>query len=178
MLIEGNHENHLEFYLRECRYKDDRWNHLLALKLAIHMLEGRNPIAEYVFNLFPDLKQSITFLTRKDSIKVKGIELAQHGDMSASGLRAGIAAIEKGYVKATIGHFHSPKIYRGLYVAGTLSKFDLPYISGSMSNWLHTNVSIYETGQRQLLHIQIYLKILLEAILIHVKPLPIILAHL
>lgn len=153
MLIEGNHENHLEFYLRECRYRDDRWNHLLALKLAIDMLEGRNPIAEYVFNLFPDLKKSITFLTRKDSIKIKGIELAQHGDMSASGLRGGIAAIEKGYVRATIGHFHSPKIYRGLYVAGTLSRFDLPYVSGLMSDWLHTNVSIYATGQRQLLHI-------------------------
>ena len=51
-IVNGNHEDHLEFYLRECRYKDDRLNHLLALKLAIHMIENRNPIQEYVFRFF------------------------------------------------------------------------------------------------------------------------------
>lgn len=152
MLVEGNHENHLEFYLRECRYKDDRWNHLLALKLAIHMIEGRNPIQEYVFGMFPELKKNIKFLSRKDSFKVKGIELAQHGDQTANGLKGGISAIERTFTNGVIGHGHSPKIYRKLYMAGTLSRFDLPYVSSPASAWLNSNVSIYPNGQRQLLH--------------------------
>jgi len=150
-IIRSNHDEHLDKYLNDGRYVDDRWNHRLALDLAIDLLEGRNPIECWVVKNYPELKGNITWLKRTDSYKVKHIELAAHGDKGSNGSFGTALNLENSYGACVVGHQHTPQILRGVYVVGTLTKLQLPYTEGSPSSWLHANCSIYESGQRQML---------------------------
>lgn len=152
-IIRSNHDEHLDRYLREARYSNDRMNHRLALQLATDLLDQKNPIEEWVKKNYPNLVKNINWLTRNSSIKICGIEIAKHGDKGSNGSKATPITLEKAHGSCVVGHRHTPGIFRNVWIVGTLSKKDLPYTEGSPSSWLHTNCSIYEEGQRQLLNI-------------------------
>lgn len=149
--VKGNHDEHLEKYLNECRYAFDPQNHAISLELAMSfVVKHMDPIENWLKEKYPEVHKRITFLKRDDSFILGGIECAQHGDLGQNGSRGSTAGLEKSYGKSVTGHSHTPTIMRDVWVVGTMSKLDMGYNRGP-STWLHTNCAIYENGQRQLL---------------------------
>jgi hypothetical protein len=109
----------------------------------------------------PDIYKYVTWYNRTTSHQLPfktldgrkfSIELAKHGDKCYDGMRGTINTVEKSFGYATVGHSHAPKILRGLWYAGTISRKDLPYKGGeSTTKWFDCNISHYENGQRQML---------------------------
>jgi hypothetical protein len=149
-IIRSNHDEHLDRYLNEGRYVNDRFNHRIALDLAIHNLDGHNPIEKWLQINYPKILKNVTFLNRESIYKIGDIQCASHGDIAYNGIRASALSLEKAYTKCTVGHSHTPQILRNVYVVGTMSKLKLSYTKG-VSSWTHTNCTIYENGDRQLL---------------------------
>ena len=149
-IIRSNHDEHLDRYLNEGRYVNDRFNHRLALDLAIYNLDGYNPIEKWLQIKYPNILKNITFHNRETIYKIGDIQCTSHGDVAYNGIKATALSLEKAYTKCTVGHAHTAKILRNVYVVGTLSKFKLPYTKG-ITSWTHTNCTIYDNGDRQLL---------------------------
>lgn len=153
-MVASNHPEHLDRYIDEARYYDDYTNHVIGLELALAKAQGKD-IYEYSMNKYNELPK-VKFLTRKDSVKIAGVELADHGDHSANGSRGNTR--EKGIVysgKSITGHTHSPEIgVFGNFVTGTLTHLSLPYTKDSgSSSWMHSNVLLYTDGNCTHLHI-------------------------
>lgn len=150
-VIRSNHDEHLDRYLTERRFINDRLNYKISLQLSIYLIENKNPIEEWIKINYPKINKNINWLKRESSYKIKHIELACHGDKGSDGKWGSALNLEKSYGSCVVGHTHSPQILRSVYIVGTNSKLNLPYTKGSPSSWLHANCIIYHTGQRQLL---------------------------
>lgn len=150
-VIRSNHDEHLDKYLTERRFIDDRLNYKISLELSIYLIENKNPIECWINKNYPNLKKNINWLKRESSYKIKHIELACHGDKGSDGKWGSAINLEKSYGSCVVGHAHTPQILRGVYIVGTNSILKLPYTKGSPSSWLHANCTIYDSGQRQLL---------------------------
>jgi hypothetical protein len=153
-MVASNHPEHLERYIDEARYYDDYTNHIIGLELALAKAKGHN-IYQYAMAKYNSMEK-VVFLTRKDSFKVAGVELGDHGDFGANGSKG--TSREKGIVysgKCVTGHTHSPEIgIFGNFVTGTLTDLSLPYTKDSgSSSWLHSNVLLYPDGNCTHLHI-------------------------
>jgi hypothetical protein len=153
-MVASNHPEHLDRYIDEARYFDDYPNHIIGLELALAKAKGHN-IYEFAMNKYNRLENTI-FLNRKDSVKMAGIELADHGDFGANGAKG--STKEKGVVysgKCITGHTHAPEIgIYGNFVNGTLTHLTLPYTKDSgSSSWLWTNTLLYPNGKMTHLHI-------------------------
>lgn len=154
VMVASNHPEHLDRYLDEARYYDDYPNHVIGLELAWAKARGENAF-EYAMKKYNELKRTV-FLERKDSFKLAGIELGDHGDFGANGSRG--STKEKGIVysgNCITGHTHSPEIgVYGNFVNGTLTELSLPYTKDSgSSSWLWTNTLLYKNGKRTHIHI-------------------------
>lgn len=153
-MVASNHPEHLDRYIDEARYYDDYPNHIIGLELALAKAKGKD-IYDYAMNKYNKLKKVI-FLTRKDSLKIAGVELGDHGDNGSNGSKG--TPREKGVVysgKSVTGHTHSPEVgIFGNYVTGTLTHLSLPYTKDSgSSSWMHSNVLLYADGNCTHLHI-------------------------
>lgn len=152
VVVKSNHDEFLDRYLREGRYVEDPQNHLLGLKLAAGMVEGRDPLKYAVEWLGLENFKKIVWLNRDEDFKVAGIELGAHGDKGANGARGNLKAMENAYGNSVSGHSHTPEILRGAWQVGTLSLLKLDYNSGP-SSWMHTSCIVYPNGQRQLINV-------------------------
>jgi hypothetical protein len=153
-MVASNHTEHVDRYVDEARYHDDYPNHIVGLELALAKARGSN-VYEYAMNKYNTLNNTI-FLTRKESFKLAGVEMADHGDFGANGSKG--TPREKGIVysgKCITGHTHSPEIgVFGNYVNGTLTHLSLPYTKDSgSSSWLWTNTILYSNGTMSHFHI-------------------------
>lgn len=150
-IIRSNHDEHLDKYLKERKFINDRFNYELSLELSLYVLQNKNPIEEWIKINYPKIYKNLIWLKRESSYKIKNIELACHGDKGSDGKWGSALNLEKSYGSCVVGHAHSPQILRSVYIVGTNSKFNLPYTKGAALSWLHANCIIYDNGQRQLL---------------------------
>lgn len=153
IIVESNHHEFLsKHYLQEAKYAQDPHNHLLGAKLAVAMLEGHNPL-QYAIEKLIGIKHpgKVRWLKRDQDFKIAGIECGAHGDKGANGSKGSPATLEKAYGQCMVGHSHSPRIVRGFWQVGTLSKLKLHYNEGP-SSWLNTSGVIYPNGGRTLIN--------------------------
>lgn len=153
VIIKSNHDEFLENYLKECKYKYDPYNHRFSLLLAYHMLDGKDPIKTGVES-FNKLKRShkIKWLKRDDDYMIARIQLGAHGDKGPNGSKGNIKSMENSYGNCVTAHRHSPEILRGAWVVGTSTYLKLDYNQGP-SSWLNTGCLIYPNGSRQLINV-------------------------
>ena len=152
--VASNHPEHLNRYLDEGRYREDYINHILALELVYNRALGFDPY-EYSMKKFANGLPNTRFLSRTSSIKIAGIELANHGDEGPSGARASSKSLGITYSGLCVGaHTHSPEIgVYGNYTNGTSTYLSLPYTKDSgSSSWLNTHTLVYKNGKRTHLH--------------------------
>jgi hypothetical protein len=152
VIVESNHDEHLDRYLTEARYVEDPQNHALGLKLAGAMVEGRDPVRAGVEMFGLKYPEKIRWLSRDEDFKIARIELGAHGDKGANGSRGSLRAMEQAYGQSVSGHAHTAEILRGAFQTGTLSLLKMDYNVGP-SSWTQTNCTVNKNGSRQLLNI-------------------------
>jgi hypothetical protein len=152
-IVKSNHDEALERYIDEARWKDDPENLYDACLLVRKRMEGVDPL-KYLINDMVGLKypESINWLDRDEDYVVYGIENGAHGDKGGNGSKGSLRSMEKSYYKATVGHSHTAGIFREVYQVGTSTVMKLSYNSGP-SSWTNTMCIQYPNGQRQLINI-------------------------
>jgi hypothetical protein len=149
-VVKSNHDEHLERYLDEGRFIGDKGNDLVAARLYVNALEGRNPLVAGLA-LYGGVPSNVHFLSRDDSVKLSGYQLANHGDLGANGARPSMASTELANGASITAHTHSPAKLRNTYVVGTSTRLRLSYNRG-YSSWAQTNAIVYTDGGVQLIN--------------------------
>lgn len=153
VMVKSNHDEFLsKHYLQKGKYVDDPHNHHLSLKLALSMLEGKDPLQVGVEMMGLLDKSKVVWLKRDEDFKIAGIQLGAHGDQGPNGSKGSLRTMEKSFGMSVTGHSHTPGILRGAWAVGTSSYLKLSYNEGP-SSWLHTLCLVYENGSRQLINI-------------------------
>ena len=165
LVINGNHEQHLDKWLNIADPKQDMINakiyhKLMWLKLDDMEVGGGSSAFElyhrhvYSQASFHKLESVLSNRVKKceEGTIICGINVSQHGDKGSNGARGGIQGFSKLGEKVIVGHSHSPAILGGAYMVGTSSIMNLDYTSGA-SSWLHCHAIIYPNGKRQLITI-------------------------
>ena len=153
----GNHDEHLERWLREANFKTDLLNapfylEAMAAKLrAIRELDDEFDMLEWAMSRIGDL--DVHFLPRNESFVIAGVDMGQHGDLGPNGSRGTVRNISRTGRKANIEHSHSAQIVDGAFQAGTSTRLDMSYVRGP-SSWSHCHVITDETGKRQMIEIK------------------------
>jgi hypothetical protein len=159
VMVDSNHDNALERWLRESDYRLDPQNAVFFLECQLllyrslerqdrnfHLVEavlknlGVSPAVRF-------LRTDESFLICKDS---GGIECGMHGHRGPNGSKGAPNALSRIGKKANTGHTHAAQIIHGLYVAGTCSKLQLDYNKGP-SSWSHSHIITYRNGKRAII---------------------------
>lgn len=152
LIVRSNHDDFLDRWLKNEDWKKQPTskNSLLYMKYSAMLLEqyARNEvkgvIPEVINNRFPHF----TTMGRSDSYKVKGWELAQHGDVGSNGSRGSLNQFRKLNTKIIVGHYHSPGRKDNVLAVGTTTKLRVGYNQGP-SSWLQSHVLIQPDGKTQ-----------------------------
>ena len=159
VLVASNHNEHLNRWLAETDIKLEPWNALAyhyLMFLTLSHIEATDEIPDvfrlYTEDTFVDNECMVKFLNRSESFKIKGIEIALHGDKGSNGARGTRSQFAMLPAKTIIGHGHSPGITQNCYQTGTSSLLKLEYNQG-LSGWVQSHVLIYKNGTRQIINI-------------------------
>ena len=150
VLVASNHNEFLNRYLEEVRFRDEPHNAALGARLFAAMVEEKNPL-QVGLEMCGGVPKNVKFLERDQDHKVRGWQLGAHGDQGANGARGGIRGIENAYGKSVTGHTHTPEILRDTYIVGTSTDLRLDYTSGP-SSWMNTHAMLWDNGRVQLIH--------------------------
>lgn len=159
VVVASNHHDFLYRWLRDMDPKHDPRNAIVYHELMLaclrqaevteHGVEQFDPFAEWARER---IKVPTEFLSRWDSLLIKAIEVALHGDAGSGGFRGSAAGFSKIGAKSVIAHAHSPRIVRGCYQVGCSQVLPEEYQRGPTSA-LHTHCVIWPNGKRQLLNV-------------------------
>lgn len=159
-VVKSNHDEHLEKYLDEFRFKDDYINIQMSLVLAGRYIMNKKglsniPVLEYALKSYSKLA-NVNFYTRDDKLSLAGYEVLNHGDFGANGARGNSKSSGVAFSgKVITGHTHSPEITAfGNSVNGTMTNLSVSYTNDSgTSGWLNTHTIIYKNGTISHYHI-------------------------
>jgi len=145
VVVQSNHMEFLDRYLDEGRFIKDPGNARMAFKLASLYVDGLNPVEEGM-KMSGEIPDNVTFLDRWSDYKVKGFQLANHGDNGPGYRGFSILAKEAVYGKSITGHCHTSEKLRQTYTNGSILPFDMFYLKGSPISWTQSHNFIYDTG--------------------------------
>lgn len=158
VVVDANHDRHLERWLNESEYRKDHKNarFILEAELAYRVAMDSNPHQEY--NFFKaaldreGFQSTDLFLGIDDSWVIcddgsGGIECSLHGDIGPNGSRGTPIGLSKMGRRANTGHTHSTAIVDGLYVAGCMSLLTQDWNKGP-SAWTHSHIVTHPNGKR------------------------------
>lgn len=156
VVVDSNHDNAMERWLREGDYRTDPENAVFFLEAqlarykAIEARDKRFHLVEWAMRKLGEVET--TFLRQDESFIIcpdanGGIECGMHGHLGPNGRRGSAIAFARMGRKAVVGHTHSAGIVDGIYTAGTSSNLDLGYNVGP-SSWSHSHVITYPNGKR------------------------------
>lgn len=154
IVVESNHNEALERWLKEQDYRKDPVNALFFLEMQ---LENYKSIAKgdnlETFKKACEISHGgfdsdVLFLKRDESYTVVGIECGEHGDKGNNGSRGSINAYLKRGIKMNVGHSHSAAIKDGVFYAGAcIRPQDTDYAAGG-SSWSISHIITYKNGKR------------------------------
>jgi hypothetical protein len=152
LMVRSNHDEFLHRYLQKGDFEDQ--NRLIATKLQVQMMEGRDPL-QAAMEMLGLSDERLVWIDRDQDFKISRarIEVGAHGDLGANGRRnPGSAGMLKAYGDCAYGHCHYGEINHGAWSVGTTSFLKLDYNRGP-SSWTQTHQIIYSNGSRQLIHV-------------------------
>lgn len=155
VIVQSNHNEHLQKWLNMCDPKTEPWNAKVYHKLMYQSLEAiEDGIVPDAFQLYaePRLNPNVIFIDRNKGLDIHKISIGIHGDVGANGSRGSRKQFSLLPKKCIVGHSHSPGIEKGCYQVGTSSKLRLEYNKGA-SSWHHAHCIIHPNGKRQLIFI-------------------------
>lgn len=144
-VVSSNHDAFITKWLNNGDFIKDTENARIGAEFFLKCLDGINPIESYL-NL-----SRLRFLSSRQSKVVNGWECAFHGHAGSGGARGNLSNFAKTFSKVIIAHRHAPGINKGAIQVGTLSKLDLPYLTGGTTAWIPASAFIYADGSAQLI---------------------------
>lgn len=162
VIVDSNHNQHLDTWLNSIDIRREPWNAKLFHKLMYLKLESID--ADDTCGAFElwcndkfktadsNIGDKIIFIENTESFKMFDIELGLHGDRGLNGSRGSSAQFSRLGEKTIVGHSHSPAIYNGCYTVGHSSVSKLEYNKGP-SSWHQAHCIIQPNGKRQLIFI-------------------------
>ena len=157
VVVNSNHDRHIDRYIKEARFAKDTRNLECALELASAMIKNPNLasslqyLAENKSSVKLNKPHRIKWLKLDESYKRYGVELGVHGDLGVNGSRGSMLSYEKALYNAVVAHSHSAAVLKKIFRVGTLSNKDMGYNHG-LSSWTHTCCLVYEDGTKQLIN--------------------------
>ena len=166
IVVDSNHDNGIEHWLRTSDYRDDPVNAEYFLELqsakyaAIKREAGASIPPSQRHHVVEDAlrrvgcPESVRFLRPDDPFLIcRGrISCENHGHTGPNGGRGSPEQFAQMAHRMNVGHFHYPAIIDGLFVAGTSSLLDLEYTRGP-SSWSHSHIVTYRNGKRAIVTI-------------------------
>lgn len=152
-VIASNHDHALTRWLRDSDHKADPRNaefYLECKRIAYaNLRDGRTVdlMPEVLRAFAQDQLDGVEFVSDGQSLMLAGVEHAVHGDRGPDGRRGSVAQFESMGFDMTVGHFHSPAIRGGIYVAGLCSNA-IGYERGPTSRAV-AHVITHSDGARQ-----------------------------
>jgi hypothetical protein len=152
LIVRSNHDDFLDRWLKNEDWKKQPTakNSLLYMELSAMLLKqyARNDVKGVIPELINEKFPHFTTMGRSASYKVKGWELAQHGDVGSNGSRGSLNQFRKLNTKIIVGHYHSPGRKDNVMAVGTTTHLRVGYNQGP-SSWLQSHVIIHENGKVQ-----------------------------
>jgi hypothetical protein len=158
-VVNSNHDNHLDQWLRETEWRDDMLNaefYIDAQRELLRCIREGDSVNMLEWAIGANMDAPDAVFLHQDESKVichdnsGGIEMGMHGDMGPNGARGSFRNLAKIGRKACIGHSHSAGIYEGIYVAGVSGTLEMGYNSGPGS-WSHSHIVVYPNGKRSII---------------------------
>lgn len=156
LIVDSNHHSHITRWLNEVNIKEEPWNarfyhYMMYRVLDVIQNSGEipNPFELYIT---AHSNVPVKFVSSHEPMYIHGIDVSNHGDKGANGARFSPTGGAKMPSKMVVGHSHSPRIEKGCYIVGTMTKL-MDYAKGCPSSWMNTHCIIYPNGKRQLINI-------------------------
>lgn len=148
VIVPSNHNDWLDRYIKRQDWKKDIHNAMEYIEYSRILLSGQAPKGLVAYLIDQRFGKQVKTLSRNDSFRVHGIELAQHGDIGTNGSRGGVAQFRKLSTKMDVGHSHVPKRIDGVMYVGTSTYLRVGYTLGA-SSWKHADIICHKNGKRQ-----------------------------
>lgn len=165
VIVDSNHDNAFEKWLREADYRNDPANaeYFLEAQLAKYRSISSNDkdfnlIKWAVSKLNTITAHTLRFLKPDESFIIcrkssgSGIECGMHGHHGPNGSRGSLRSFAKMGRKCNVGHTHSVGIENGAYCAGVTGDLDQGYNVGP-SSWSHGHIVTYANGKRAIINV-------------------------
>jgi len=160
VIVQSNHDLHLERWLKEADWRFDTKNarfYVDCQKAYVDAIYDRREFNALRWAVEREVKLKNTkwlsadepYILCKDSSG--GIEMALHGDRGPNGARGSIKNLSRLGRKVCIGHSHSAGIYNGAYQSGVTARLDMDYGKGAPSSWTQSHIVVHRNGKRQII---------------------------
>lgn len=152
-IVQSNHDEFLDRHVTDMNWKNDLHNSPAYLKYA--MIQQNVDLEQYG-NIFGYLitekyNKKVKYLKYGDRLKIKGFNLAMHGDHGSNGSRGSITQYKRLNFKMIHGHNHSPIIMDGVTSVGLTGNVKQYYTRKGLSTHAYSHALVHENGKRQLL---------------------------
>ena len=150
IVVRSNHDDFLEKYIQHKMFIDDPKNFLFTCKIISRIVNEKKVPLQEALSLIGELPTNVRFTQQDESLRVYGIELANHGHLGANGSKGSPNQFNSLNLKMITGHTHSPKLMENGMVVGTSTHLKLGYTHGP-SSWLNAHGILYSNGKYGLL---------------------------
>lgn len=149
IIVQSNHDEHLDQWLDKFNPKYDPANDYFASKLMVTKMDAKQSALQAWLGQQNTDGLNLKFVDSTRAHMVKGVNTSLHGDKGPNGSRGSLAGIARLPDKTFIGHSHSAGIMWGCYQVGTRTRA-MSYAKGH-SSWSLTDGIIYPNGKQALL---------------------------
>lgn len=148
VIVPSNHNDWLDRYINRQDWKKDIKNAMEYAEYTKILLSNKAPKGLVAYLIEQRFGDKVKTLSRNDSFRINGIELASHGDKGANGSRGSLLQFKRLATKIDVGHSHSPKRIDGVMYVGTSSILRVGYTIGA-SSWYNCDIICHKDGKRQ-----------------------------
>lgn len=162
LIVESNHNNHLDQWIANSDWKTDPVNAEFYLKVATLLASTADFKTNYGYTntgafelLFDDMfdgKIPYKFVYDSETYTIEDVIINFHGHNGANGSRGSALQFGRSGYKFFTGHTHTPTILDNCWTVGTMRRLNCEYLSG-LSGWMNTMGLIYPNGTRALINI-------------------------
>ena len=150
VVARSNHDDFLERYIKDKKFIKHPQNFLFACRLIPNIIDENKIPLEEALKLIGPLPKNIKFLNQDDSYRVRGVELAMHGHLGASGSKGSPLLFSRLNLRTITAHTHAPQLLANGMVVGTSTHLKLSYTHGAGA-WLNAHGILYANGKMGLI---------------------------
>lgn len=149
VVVNSNHDNHLDGWLERYKHKEFPQDALFYHKLMTNILldqDGREPFYHAMkMNTPRTTFEKIRWLKKAESFIINNHELGNHGHSGTNGSRGSLASLQRTTKRQLIGHSHIIGRNDNVTQAGTSAILDEDFHTG-YSACIYSHILLYPNG--------------------------------